>query len=267
MWSGITRRHFAATLAGTLAALRTASAAPRLKIGVGTFSYHSLSTDDMITQLKKNGVTEIEMSRDEFMLMKPPSEQMCQEVRQKLDATGIRCVSYYTATIKDDKDIDYAIRFGKILGAANISGDATGDTLKAVDHRFGEAGLTFGIHNHWFPQKFPYESAEDVLAALKGLSNTVGSTLDVGQMAACGHNPVEAVKMLAPHLKLVHLKDVQGAGAEHNVLLGQGVADIPGVMRELKKLHFSRLVAIEFEKGGDVNQDMEEELKYARNLA
>ena len=69
----------------------------RLNIGVGTFSYHTLSLEDMIVQLQENHVKDIEMSRGEYMLMRPPSREMVETARRKLDAADIRCVSYYTA--------------------------------------------------------------------------------------------------------------------------------------------------------------------------
>jgi inosose dehydratase len=265
----ISRRDFTGALGGSLlgAALPLSAAGNHLNIGVGTFSYHTLSMDDMVVQLKQLGIKEIEMSRGEFMLMKPPTPEMCQSARDKFDRAGIRCTSYYTATIKDDQDLDYAVRYAKILGARNVSGDATGPILNRIDQRFTSEGLTFGIHNHWFKQKFAYESVDDVEKALAGLSKTVGSTLDVGQMAACGQDPVDAVRRLAPRLLLVHLKDVAGAGAEHNVMLGTGVAHIPAVMAELKKIDFKRLVAIEYEKDGNSDEDMKILVKYARQLA
>src|SRR5689334_611481 len=251
-----------------MVALDRVCAAPfHLDIGVGTFSYHLLSLDNMIVQLKANRIREIEMSRGEFMLMKPPTPEMVETARRKLDAAGIRCVSYYAATIKNRQDVDYALRYAKILGATNVSGDATGLILHDIDREFTRAGLTFGIHNHWFPQKFAYESAEDVLRALSTLSATVGSTLDTGQMAACGHDPLNAIRMLQPRLKLVHLKDVQAAGAEHNVLLGTGIANVQGVLRELKTIRFPHLIAIEFEKDTNDNEDMREQIAYARRLA
>jgi sugar phosphate isomerase/epimerase len=207
------------------------------------------------------------MSRGEFMLMHPPTPEMCQSARDKFDRAGIRCVSYYTATIKDDRDLDYAVRYAKILGAHNVSGDATGPILHRIDKRFTAEGLTFGIHNHWFQQGFPYQSADDVLTALSKLSNTVGATLDIGQMAACGHDPVDAVRRLAPRLLLVHLKDVAAPGAEHNVMLGTGIARIPAVMAELKAINFKGLVAIEYEKETNSDDDMKVLVKYARQLS
>ena len=258
-----TRRNLLQGAAGLLTQVPLHATTP-LTIGVGTFSYHNLSIDDMIVQLQLLKVDQIEMSRGEFMLMHPPTEAMCQSARTKFDNAGIHCVSYYAATIKDSRDVDYAVRFAKLLGASNVSGDATGPTLQEIDRRFTKEGLTFGIHNHWFPTKFAYESADDVWQALQGVSTTVGATLDVGQMAACGHDPLEALRLLKSRLKLVHLKDVAAAGAEHNVLFGQGIVNIRAILRELKAMHFLGLVAIEYEKEGDVNADMRQQIEYAR---
>jgi len=265
----MTRRRFAQVLAaGTLAASARTFAAYRLNIGIGTYTYHSLSIDEMVTRLTALDIKEIEMSRGEFMLMKPPTDEMCQSARAKFDRAGIRCVSYYTATIKDDKDLDYAVRFANLLGARNITGDATGDMLRKIDERLTREGLTFGIHNHFFKgEKFPYESPDDVLKGLAGRSKTMGATLDTGQFASCGYDPAEAVRQLAPYLKMVHLKDIKGGGDEINVLLGDGVARIPAVMEELHKVSYRGLVAIEYEKEGDVDADVRREVEYARRLA
>jgi inosose dehydratase len=264
----ITRRQFATTLAAGLAASALPlRAAARLRVGIGTYSYHNLSMDDMIAQLKALNVSEIEMSRGEFMLMNHPDEAMFHSARAKFDAAGIQCVSYYTATIKEDADLDNALRFAKILGCGNVTGDATGPILNRIDLRFTQEKLTFGIHNHYFKgEKFAYESPEDVLNALHGLSTTIGATADVGHFASCGHDPVDAVRKLAPRLKLVHLKDIQAVDGEVNVLLGTGISKIPEVMKELRRQEFRGLVAVEYEKEGDVNDDMRREMEFARGL-
>lgn len=85
-------------------------------------------------------------------------------------------------------------------------------------------------------------------------------------MAACGHDPAAAVAALAPRLQMVHLKDVAAPGAEHNVLLGQGVARIPEVMRRLRRLRFPGLVALEYEKDGPLGSDVDLQIAYARRM-
>lgn len=258
----MTRRTFG----GALAAAAVHAAGHRLKLGIGTYTYHNLSVDDMIVQLKALKIDEIEMSRAEFMLFNHPPAAMFETFRKKIDAAGIRCVSYYAPTIKEVSDIENAVRFAKILGASNITGDPTGDILKRVDQRLTREGLTFGIHNHFFKQKFAYESPEDILKALDGLSNTMGCTLDVGHIVSCGYDTLDAIRKLGSRLKLVHLKDIKAAGGEINVPLGQGLAKIPDVMKELRKMQFKGLVAFEYEKEGDINDDVRRQIEYARKL-
>ena len=222
----------------------------------------------MIVQLNALRVREIEMSRGEFMLMNHPTEELFRSARTKLDRAGIRCVSYYTATIKEDQDLEKAVRFARLLGSSNVTGDATGSILNRIDRRFTQEQLTFGIHNHYFKgEKFGYESPEDVLSALAGLSKTVGATADVGHFASCGHDPVDAVRKLGPRLILVHLKDIQAVDGEVNVLLGTGISKISAVMQELHRQNFAGLVAVEYEKEGDVNDDMRQDMEFARRLA
>ena len=265
-----TRRSFLkfAVAGGTVAAAAPLMALNHLDIGVGTYSYHSLSIDDMIVQLNRLRVDRIEMSRGEFMLLSHPQDELFRTTREKLDRAGIRCVSYYSATIKSDQDVEDAIRFAKMLGCSNITGDATGSVLDRIDQRLTQEGLTFGIHNHFFPNiRFAYESPEDVLNALSKLSNTMGATADTGHFASCGYDPVDAIHKLAPRLRMVHLKDVKAKGGEVNVLLGTGIARIPEVMQELHRQRFAGLVAVEYEKEDDVNADMAQEISFARKLA
>ena len=267
--NAITRRSFVKTVAGSLAATALPlRAVAKLDVGVGTYSYHNLSLDEMIVQLNALRVEEIEMSRGEFMLMNHPTEEMFRSARTKLDRAGIRCRSYYTATIKEDRDLEDAVGFARLLASSNVTGDATGTMLNRIDRRFTQEHLTFGIHNHYFKgEKFAYESPEDVLTALAGLSKTVGATADVGHFASCGHDPVDAVRKLGPRLMLVHLKDIQAVDGEVNVLLGTGISKIPAVMQELHRQNFAGLVAVEYEKDGDVNEDMRQDMEFARRLA
>jgi sugar phosphate isomerase/epimerase len=268
-----TRREFvktagAAFATGTIARPLLGASRRKLTIGVSTYSYHSLSFDEMIAQLTALRVGQIEMSRGEFMLMNRPSEDLFRLAGSKLQHAGIRCVSYYSATIKDEQDLENAKRFAKILGVRHVTGDAAGGMLHEIDQQFTQAGLTFGIHNHYFKgEKFAYESPENVLKALSTVSRTVGTTADVGHFASCGHDPVEAIRKVAGRLQLVHLKDVEAAGGEVNVLLGRGIARIPEVMQELHRQEFAGLVAVEYEKEGSVEADMKEQLAFARKLA
>ena len=64
-----------------------------------------------------------------------------------------------------------------------------------------------------------------------------------------------------------HLLDIQAPDGEVNVLLGTGISKISAVMQELHWQRFAGLVAVEYEKDGDVNDDMRQDMEFARRLA
>ena len=60
----MTRRTFTQTfVAGAGAISARMQAAHRLKIGIGTYTYHGVPIDGMIARLSALGITEIELSR------------------------------------------------------------------------------------------------------------------------------------------------------------------------------------------------------------
>ena len=63
------------------------------------------------------------------------------------------------------------------------------------------------------------------------------------------------------------LEPVHAADGEVNVLLGTGIPKIPAVMQELHRQKFAGLVAVEYEKEGDANDDMRQDMEFARRLA
>jgi sugar phosphate isomerase/epimerase len=77
---------------------------------------------------------------------------------------------------------------------------------------------------------------------------------------------MDAVRKLGPRLKVVHLKDIKAAGGEVNVPLGQGLGKIPEVMKELRRIGFKGLLAFEYEKNGNINEDVRQQIEYARSL-
>lgn len=57
-----------------MAALPSMASTVKLNIGIGAYSYHNLSMEEMIVQLSALGIRDIEMSRGELMLMNHPDE-------------------------------------------------------------------------------------------------------------------------------------------------------------------------------------------------
>lgn len=257
----------AAAELGLLIASRVVAETARFPLGFSTYTFRGVSVAQMISDLRTLKVREIELSNPQFM---PPAVTMeaIMSIRTQLEQGGIRPVSWFGGEIASQSDLDRTIAMARALGTRHVSGWAVGDHLKAVDARFTQEGMKFGIHNHWIRgQRFAYQSPEDLLKAFAETSDTVGATLDIGHMASCGYDPVQALIKVWPRLQLVHLKDVKRAGDDLNVPLGTGIAKNREVIALLKKRRFSNLVAIEYEANpNDPMPVVRLDVEFARKL-
>jgi len=69
--NSMSRRTFGKLALGLVASAVPLHASSKLHVGIGTYSYHNLTLDDMIAQLNALHISEIEMSRGEFMVRCP----------------------------------------------------------------------------------------------------------------------------------------------------------------------------------------------------
>ena len=228
-------------------ALSRAAEKARFELGIGTYTVRGVSEEQMIADLRQLQITQIELSSPNYFLPVVKLGAM-QSLRAKLDQGGIKVISYFAGDVDSQEELDKTVAMAKALGVSHVSGSAVGDALRMIDVRFTHEGMKFGIHNHWFRgRRFAYESPEDLLNAFAKVSKTVGATLDAGHMASCGYDPIDALNKLWARLQIVHLKDVQRAADDKNVVLGTGVAKSKEVIEFLEKHGFNGLVAVEYE--------------------
>src|SRR5437667_1299220 len=264
----VNRRRFIRTIG---AAMLTAGGArgekARFDLGIVTYTYRGVTEDQMIEDLGALRIRHIELSSPDYFLPAVKLDAV-KSLRAKLLRAQITAVSYFSGDIKTEADIHTTVKVAQELGVSHVSGSAVGETLKIVDSFFTREGLKFGIHNHWFRgRKFEYESPEDLLKALREVSDTVGVTMDAGHMASCGYDPVQALDKLWSRLQLVHLKDVERSGDDKNVVLGTGIAKSKAVIAALEKRRFTGLVAIEYEAEPQNPQpDVARSVDFARKL-
>lgn len=141
----------------------------------------------------------------------------------------------------------------RALGAPVLGG---GTALLTTDRPFlvatlKEYGLRFGIENH------PETPAEMLALIGDGGDGTIGTTVDTGWYGTNGFDAAEAIALLAPHLVLVHLKDVREVGAHHTCRFGAGVVPVERCVRTLLELGYTGTISIEhepadFDPGADI---------------
>jgi sugar phosphate isomerase/epimerase len=177
------------------------------------------------------------------------------ELRDGLDAAGLRCQSTHMGLERLRDDLPGAIAEAKAVGATWvvcpwIPHDKTftrDDALKAAEafNRFGKAareeGLRFGYHCHGYEFVPATEGTLfDTLAAAADPA-LVAFQIDVFHAYHGGADPVRLIQKHKGRVTSLHLKDEKkgfaveagspGAPAEADVPVGTGQIDYPAVLR------------------------------------
>ena len=168
------------------------------------------------------------------------------KILQKLKEKGIKMVSFGVVNADNDADWRQLFMFGKSMGLENFTSEPNEKDLPLISKLCDEFKINLAIHNH--PEPSHYWNPDIVLAALKGQSKRIGSCADIGHWVRSGLDPVECLKKLDGHVIQLHFKDLNEKGKNaHDVHWGTGVANVDGVIKELKRQKFKGVLSAEYE--------------------
>jgi sugar phosphate isomerase/epimerase len=103
--------------------------------------------------------------------------------------------------------------------------------------------LKLALENH------PEPSAEALRARMgpDDAEGTLGVTVDTGWFGTQGADAAAAIRALAPHVLLVHLKDVRAAGGHATCRYGEGIVPIEACVRALADIGYRGTISVEHE--------------------
>ncbi len=267
--SVLSRRDF---VLGTAAAAACAAAARRiharslsLPIGLQLYSVRDLLPKDFngtLARLHAIGYTVVEAAGY--------YDRSAKEFRGAMDQAGLRCVSahetYKRLEANLDEILDYSHRLGleylvcsSSIGThynPNDKGEPTIDDWRRVAgefNRIGEkvraAGMTFGVHNHT-PELAVIDGVlvYDELLRLTD-PKLVYFEMDVGWVAASGHDQVAYLRKSPERFPLMHVKDMvkDANGRIHSTEMGRGTVKYEPVMRAATALKYYFIEQEEFD--------------------
>lgn len=238
-----------------------------------------LGVAETLDSIKMMGITEIEGSGGSM----PP-----EEFKKLCDARGISIPSTgggYESLVKDPQaaaDNAKALGASYLMcawipherGAFNLDNAKKAVTdFNAIGKVLKENGITFCYHTHGFEFQ-PYEKGT-LLDYI--ITNTnpeyVSFEMDVLWTQFGGGDPVALLKKYGNRWKLLHLKDLRkgvkkdltgGTSQENDVALGTGEIDIPGIIRESKKIGIKHFF-IE-DESSRVNIQVPQSIAYLKSL-
>ena len=236
-----------------------------LKLGLASYSLRELSLEETIKTCQRLRIKSLALKSMHMPLDSRPKQ--IQEIAQKVREGGIDLYGAGVIYMKSENAVNQAFSYARSAGLRVIIGVPNPELLPLVEQRVKETDIKLAIHNHG-PGDEVYPSPDSVFEKIQDLDRRIGLCIDIGHTFRIGEDPVEKAKKYVDRLHDVHLKDVDKVGAEgRSVELGSGMMDIPAFLTALKKIGYTGVVGLEYEKDGkDPIPGLAESVGYARGI-
>ena len=179
------------------------------------------------------------------------SAQTVQKVKVKLAQCKLKAVTYAVIPFPaDEAEARKLFEFVKMMGIRAIVTEPA-EPIDLIEKLVKEYDIMVGFHNHPQQPNNPGYRMWDpnyILSVVKDRDPRIGCCADTGHWVRSNLKPVECLRILKGRIVCSHLKDLNERGpAAHDVPYGTGVADIPGILEELKAQGFEGTLSIEYE--------------------
>ena len=144
-------------------------------------------------------------------------------------------------TLKKVLDEAAVVGCKRVISGVGGEGFKTADAIKATCDKFNEAaenvakaGLTFGVHNHWWEFEKLADGTPAYKVMLQHVDPRVFFELDVYWIQTGGCNPAAVVAEFGARAPLLHIKDGPCVHNQPMTPVGEGKVDIPAVVKAAK---------------------------------
>jgi len=181
------------------------------------------------------------------------SDDVIDEVLQKLDEHGLKVVNFGVVGLPDAEEARKVFEFAQKLGVPAITSNPnTPEEMDFIEPLVQEFDIMMAIHNHPRPEDedsdYRIWDPYHVAGLVAGRDYRLGACADTGHWVRSGISPVDALQTLEGRVISLHLKDVDVRSREaEDVVFGTGVGNVAGVLEELKRQNFAGHISIEYE--------------------
>jgi len=216
--------------------------------------------DGQILAMQRNGLDGLEIRGVDGTNISDITIEKAMEVRQKMDAAGLRVYTIGSpiGKIQIEKDdfeshlqkFRHTLKLAEILGAENIRlfsfylpencdpEDYREEVIRRLKEFVSIAKDSGIILCHENEKGIYGDTAERCLTLLKAVPELKG-IFDPANFIQCGEDTLKAWELLAPYTKYLHIKDAVSNGSV--VPAGKGEGNVPEILRHFKALGGSHL--------------------------
>lgn len=172
------------------------------------------------------------------------SDDELRQIRAKLDAAGIRLLTYYYHRIPgDEAGCRKVFDFARKMGIEIFLSEPEPQALDTIEKFCDAYDIRVAIHNHDQKGSPLYWHPEGVLKVCQGRSKRIGACGDMGYWMRSGIDPVEAVRLLKDRLLTVQVHDLDQRTPEgQDVPWGTGAGQTARFFSEVHALGLKPVV-------------------------
>jgi sugar phosphate isomerase/epimerase len=191
-----------------------------------------------------------------------------EKIKKIAASMGIKIVST-GVLVPETNEWEKIFSFAKDMGMEYISTEPAHEDWNLVEDLAKKYGIKVAVHNH--PNEKSYWKPEILLNDIKDRSKLLGSCCDIGHYKRMNLEPIACLKELEGRIITFHFKDIapiEPSGKLEDVVWGQGILNIKGIMGELKKQNFKGYFTVEYEAKWENNiPEIMKSIEYFNHIA
>jgi type 1 glutamine amidotransferase/sugar phosphate isomerase/epimerase len=236
---------------GKLTPARQAEEKLGWRLALTAYTFHKFTLFEAIDKTAQLGLPYLEglsfqkVSKDIPKDFTPDlSDDELRQIRAKLDAAGVRLLSYYYHRIPgDEAGCRKVFEFGRKMGIEVFLSEPEPQALDTIERFCDAYNICVAIHNHDQKGSPVYWRPEGVLEVCRGRSKRIGACADLGYWMRSGIDPAEAVRLLKDRLLTVQVHDLDQRTFEgQDVPWGAGAGQTARFFGEVQALGLKPLV-------------------------
>ncbi|MDD2600125.1 MAG: ThuA domain-containing protein [Kiritimatiellae bacterium] len=159
-------------------------------------------------------------------------------IRLKLDAAGLRLLTYYIQSIPgDEAGCRKIFEFGRKIGIETFMTEPAPESLPLIDRFCQEYNIHVALHNHSQKASPAYWHPDAILKVCEGRSAYIGACADTGYWLRDGIDPVAGVEKLGKRLTTLQLHDLDEAGPQgSDVPWGTGKGRVEELLLKIREV-------------------------------
>ena len=212
------------------------------RLGIEAYTFHKYTFFETIDKTAELGLPYIgglsfqKVSAEITRNLAPGlGDEELKAIRLKLDAAGVRLLTYYIHNIPgDDAGCRKVFEFGRKLGIETFMSEPAPENLDTIERFCDAYDIKVAIHNHG-PKGSPvYWRPESILKLCKGRSPRIGACGDTGYWMRAGIDPIAAVRTLKHRLLTLQVHDLHELSPQgHDVPWGTGAGQTERFLKEV----------------------------------